>query len=217
MTRHPGSNTEFPKTDRRILKSKKALRDALVELIQEKGFDAVSVEEITQRANLGRATFYLHYKDKEDLLMEEFSEMASERVQTLVQIPFSQWMPDENDPASAGNPPPLQILFEHVHENAELYGIFIRGKSAERLSTRMRSIIVSAINEFMQTKIKNEPVSFGSEVPVDFLAAFFSGAILSTVGWWLEQGLKPSPVEMTRRFQRLFFPGARNILGIEIK
>ena len=64
------------KTDRRIQRTRQSLRNALLELIKEKGFDAISTEEITERANVGRATFYLHYKDKEDLLLEEFSEMA---------------------------------------------------------------------------------------------------------------------------------------------
>ena len=69
-----------------------------MELIKEKGYDAISVEQITQRANLGRTTFYLHYKDKEDLLVDEFSELANERARTLSQIPFSAWLPDLDNP-----------------------------------------------------------------------------------------------------------------------
>ena len=69
------------KTDRRIQRTRQSLRTALLELIKEKGYDAISIEEITERANVGRATFYLHYKDREDLLLEEFSEMANEKVQ----------------------------------------------------------------------------------------------------------------------------------------
>ena len=60
------------KTDRRIQRTRQSLRTALLELIKEKGYDAISIEEITERANVGRATFYLHYKDKEDLLLEDF-------------------------------------------------------------------------------------------------------------------------------------------------
>ena len=80
------------KTDRRIQRTRQFLRTALLELIKEKGYDAISIEEITERANVGRATFYLHYKDKEDLLLEEFREMANEKVQVLAEIPFSAWL-----------------------------------------------------------------------------------------------------------------------------
>src|SRR3989337_4369074 len=84
--------------DRRIQRTRQALRRTLMELIKEKGYDSISVEEITQRANLGRATFYLHYKDKEDLLIDEFSELANERARTLSGIPFSAWLPNVENP-----------------------------------------------------------------------------------------------------------------------
>ena len=82
------------KTDRRIQRTRQALRKALLELNKEKGYDSISVEEITQRANLGRATFYLHYKDKEDLLVDEFSEIVNRRALIISEIPFSSWLPE---------------------------------------------------------------------------------------------------------------------------
>src|SRR5688572_15174255 len=85
------------KIDRRIQRTRQSLRTALLELIKKKGYDAISIEEITECANVGRATFYLHYKDKEDLLLEEFSEMANEKVQVLSEIPFSAWLPSQED------------------------------------------------------------------------------------------------------------------------
>src|SRR6266545_463064 len=85
--------TKHNRTDRRIQRTRQALHTALLELTREKGYDSISIEEITDRANVGRATFYLHYKDKEDLLLELFSEMANEKVQLISQIPFSEWLP----------------------------------------------------------------------------------------------------------------------------
>ena len=80
------------RTDRRIQRTRQALRNALLQLVKEKGYDSILVEEITQRANLGRATFYLHYKDKEDLLVDVFSEIAKEKSRALLEIPFSAWI-----------------------------------------------------------------------------------------------------------------------------
>jgi len=205
------------KTDRRIQRTRQALRNALLELIQKKGFDAVSVEEITRQANLGRATFYLHYKDKEDLLVDEFNEIVNERARTLSEIPFSDWLPDlENpDPAAENKPaPPLLMAFQHVANHADLYRILLNNEKSDRIFERIRKIITQAITEFMQTKIENDPIPILFEVPIDLLAAYFSGALLSCVDWWLEQDQAYSPEEMTRMFQRLFFPGARKILGV---
>jgi AcrR family transcriptional regulator len=203
--------------DRRIQRTRQALRQALMDLIKEKGYDSISVEEITQRANLGRATFYLHYKDKEDLLIDEFSELANERVRTLSEIPFSTWLPNPENPDQPieNKPsPPFLMVFQHIADNAELYRILLISEKSDRILGRIRKIITQSITEFMQTKVENDPIPLLIEVPIDLLAAYFSGALLSCVNWWLEQGLAYSTEEMTRMFQRLFFPGARKILWV---
>ena len=193
------------------------MRNALLELIKEKGYDPISVEEITQRANLGRATFYLHYKDKEDLLIDEFNEIVNERARTISEIPFSAWLPDlENPDRTTENKPapPLLMAFQHVANHADLYRILLKNEKSDRIFERIRKIITQAITEFMQTKVENDPIPILFEVPIDLLSAYFSGALLSCVDWWLEQETSYSPEEMTRMFQRLFFPGARKILGV---
>jgi AcrR family transcriptional regulator len=205
------------KTDRRIQRTCKALRTALLELIKEKGYDTISIEDITERADIGRATFYLHYKDKEDLLLEEFSEMANEKVQVLSEIPFSAWLQSQEDMAAgeASRPaPPLLIVFEHIYDNSELYYILLKSEKSSRIVERIRKISTEAIVKFMETKAKTEPISFVFKVPIEFFAAFFSGALLSTIDWWLEEDMRHTPREMTHLFQSLFFKGAKNVIGL---
>lgn len=205
------------KMDRRVQRTRKALRNALLELIKEKGYDSIAVEEITQRANLGRATFYLHYKDKEDLLVDEFNEIVNERARTISEIPFSDWLPElENPGPTAGDKPapPLLMAFQHVANHADLYHILLNNEKSDRIFERIRKIVAQSITEFMHTKIENDPIPILFEVPVELLSAYFSGALLSCVDWWLEHGASYSPEEMTRMFQRLFFPGARKIMGV---
>jgi AcrR family transcriptional regulator len=202
------------KTDRRIQRTCKALRTALLELIKEKGYDAISIEDITERANVGRATFYLHYKDKEDLLLEEFSEMANEKVQVLTEIPFSNWLQSQEEAGGkAKRPdPPLLIVFEHIYDNSELYYILLKSEKSSRIVERIRKISTEAIVKFVEAKAKTDPLQFN--VPIEFFAAFFSGALLSTVDWWLEEEMRHTPREMTHLFQSLFFKGAKNAIGI---
>jgi AcrR family transcriptional regulator len=202
--------------DRRVQRTKQALRKALLELIKEKGYDSLSVEEITKRANLGRATFYLHYKDKEDLLIDEFSELANERVRSLAEIPFAAWLPDLENPSQPTEnkaSQPFLLVFQHIADNAELYRILLQSEKSDRVLDRIRKIITQSITEFMRTKVESDPIPILFEVPIDLLAAYFSGALLSCVDWWMEQGQSYSTEEMTRMFQRLFFPGARKIIG----
>jgi AcrR family transcriptional regulator len=201
------------RTDRRIQRTRQSLRAALLELIREKGYDAISIEEITDRANVGRATFYLHYKDKESLLLEEFSEMANEKVQVLSEIPFSAWLQSEEDAEGNRSAPPLQIVFEHIYENSELYYILLKSERSSRIVERIRKISTEAIVQFVEAKAKTDPVPFLFKVPIEFFAAFFSGALLSTVDWWLEEKMKHTPLEMTHLFQDLFIQGATAAVG----
>jgi AcrR family transcriptional regulator len=217
MTANPDEKImDNPKMDRRIQRTRQALRAALLELIKEKGFDALSVEEITERANLGRATFYLHYKDKEDLLLEEFREIARNRVQVLSEIPVLIWKSNlgEMEPADNRTPiMPLLLVFEHASQNADLYRILLRGHSSQRIIEQIRQIIVQSINEIVRTRQQTELPSKTPDVPVEMLAAYFSGALMSTLNWWLEQAEPLLPEEMARNFQHLFFPGVMQVMG----
>jgi AcrR family transcriptional regulator len=217
MTTNPDEKiTDNPKVDRRIQRTRQALRAALLELIKEKGFDAISVEEITERANLGRATFYLHYKDKEDLLLEEFREIASNRVQVLSEIPVLIWKSNQGQIELVDNRMPLMpllLVFEHASQNADLYRVLLRGESSQRIVEQIRAIIVQSINEIVRTRKHSEFQPKPPAVPVEMLAAYFSGALMSSLNWWLEQADPLTPDEMARNFQHLFFPGVMQVMG----
>lgn len=210
--------TKGNKTDRRIQRTREALRVALLELTKEKNYDAISIEEITERANVGRATFYLHYKDKEDLLLEHFSEMANDMVQLISQIPFSDWLPsseelkknyDEDKPLL-----PLVMVFQHIYRHADFYRVLLKSDNSSRIVERIRVISSENIVRFAQTKMQNDPIPLLYEVPIEFFASFFSGALLSSVVWWLEEDLRHSPEDVARMFRRLFFRGASETLGL---
>jgi AcrR family transcriptional regulator len=216
MSERLPAQKEEKKVDRRVLRTRLALRAALVALIQEKGYDALSVEEITQRANLGRATFYLHYKDKDDILLEEFSEKVSDQVRLISQIPATFWPPNQ----VAQNPDdkdnlilPMLLIFKHAAENAEFYRVMLRGESSKRIADRINKIVVASYNEVIGAKFVNKPALIYQEVPLDLLAVYFSGALLSCLAWWLEQTPAPSPEMMTLIFQNLYIPGVFKVMS----
>jgi len=210
--------TKSNKIDRRIQRTRQALHTALHELIEEKGYDAISIEEITERANVGRATFYLHYKDKEDLLLEEFSEMANEKVQLISEIPFSEWLPYQEDIKGSSKKtrpvPPLLIVFQHIYDHSEFYFLLLKSANSGRIVERIRKVSTESIVKFVENKMQTDPIPLLFEVPIEFFAAFFSGALLSTVNWWLEEDMRHSPEEVTDMFRKLFFRGARETLGL---
>jgi AcrR family transcriptional regulator len=207
--------TQKPKVDRRVQRTLQSLRTALLELIKEKDYDEISIEEITERANVGRTTFYLHYKDKEDLLMEEISAIMYERAQVLSEIPFSVWVPvSEEDIKKNIALQPLLLVFEHIYNNSELYYLLLKSTNSSRIVERIRQISTDAIVKFVENKMETDPIPLLAEVPIEFFAAFFSGALISVVGWWIREDMRHSPEEVTNMFRSLFFSGATGTLGL---
>lgn len=201
------------KSDRRVNRTRRALREALLELIHQKGYHQVTVEELTDLANVGRTTFYLHYRDKEDLLLEHISELIDGRVDQLAQIPLSAWRLQGQD-GSAPAVGPLLLVFQHVLENADLYRIVLKGEGTFQVAERLRGILSRSVNAFLLRKMETDALQFSPEVPVGYLSSYFAGALLGSITWWLDQGLQAGPQEMARMFQRMFFPGARDALGL---
>lgn len=209
MSETVDSQTQSARVDRRIARTRQALRDALQSLIQEKGYDAVTVEEITQRANVGRATFYLHYRDKEEILLEQLSELARDRVRLLAENPLDGWDMTRNPPY-----PPLLLVFQHAAQNASIYRVILQGEGAARVTARLRSIIIAALNEMLPSQGGTGALTFAADAPLDYLATYLAGALIGSIAWWLEQANPPSPEAMTRLFQRMFFPGASQVFGL---
>ena len=207
--------TQKHKMDRRVQRTLQSLRTALLELIKEKDYDDISIEEITERADVGRTTFYLHYKDKEDLLMEEFSAIMYERAQVLSEIPFSVWMPvSEEDIKKNKTLQPLLLVFEHIRDNSELYYLLQKSTNSSKIFERIRNISADAIAKFVETKAQTDPIPHLTEVPIDFLSAFFSGALLSVAGWWLKEDMRHSPEEVSNMFRSLIFRGFRETFDL---
>jgi AcrR family transcriptional regulator len=98
------------KPDRRVLRTRRQLQDALMALVLEKGYDAVTIEDITERADLGRTTFYLHYKDKDELLMQSLEAVYDDLVDQIQQRTIDEWV--------AQGQGPWTLAFQHAAENA---------------------------------------------------------------------------------------------------
>lgn len=203
------------KMDRRTSRTRRALQDAFQELILEKGYDAVTVEEITDRANLGRTTFYLHYKDKEDLLLGGFSELVDELIKQLSVIPLSAWrLAVASGEVRHGSVRPIVMIFQHVDENRDLYRLVLRGEGVIRVAEQLRQIVTNAINNFLTNQPDEKDLILKMQVPLDVFSNFFAGALIGLITWWLGTDMPYTPEEMARMFQKLFLPGARRVMEL---
>lgn len=174
------------KNDRRSQRTRRALGDALVELMMERGYDAISIKDIIERANVGRSTFYSHYADKDELFVSQL-----DRLMDLL----SRHVPQEH---SEGNPffPSLGLL-QHIKAQWKLYKILAWGSGVDVLTKHMQ--------KSLSEKIEQRLLAGGQtyEVPVPIIANFLSGSFLSLVKWWLDNKMTYSPEQMDEMFQKL--------------
>ena len=198
------------KPDRRVNRTRRLLREALKSLILEKGYDSVRIEEITERADLGRTTFYLHYKDKEDLLLESMDAIADDLMDQIGQLAVRErTIVTAVDPSS-----PILLVFRHAAENADLYRIILRGEGATKTATRFRDIISASVYHIIQDRKVEAPQRITPVVPLEVFSNYFAGAMMGMITWWLEKGLAYSPETMELMFRELFFQGGWYALGI---
>jgi AcrR family transcriptional regulator len=201
-------------TDRRVRRTRRALQDALISLILENGYDSVTIEDITDRADLGRTTFYLHFRDKEELLMKSIDAIGEDFIEQhatlLDKTGSAQSALDKLKVALDERI--LYHIFDHARQNADLYKVMLRGEGSAKASERMRNLIRDEASK----RLQNLP-GLEMKVPLDIFALFFSGTLIELVNWWLENDQPYSIEQMVTYFQQLFVYGAIDTLNLEKK
>jgi AcrR family transcriptional regulator len=201
------------KTDRRVLRTRRLLREALFALILEEGYDAVTIEEITDRADLGRTTFYLHYRDKEDLLLQSIGELVDDLIERMSHFPLDEYSL-QIDPASEAPSPAILQPFQHVVEHAHLYRIILRGEGTYSVSRRLREIIVQASEAITQVLLgKEKMATLNPQVPLEVFLNYLAGACMGLITWWLENEMPYTQEQMALMFQKMILHSTPEILG----
>jgi AcrR family transcriptional regulator len=195
--------------DRRIRRTRRALKEALLGLILEEGFTAVTVEEITDRADVGRTTFYLHYRDKEELLLESISELAEGLVEEISQVPMVD--PVSGQPAVSRA---VEVTFRHASENPDLYRVILQS-GFRHGAGRLREIMNAAVHQIIEGVARNEQRSLKPQVPMPVLSNYLVGSWIGVMTWWLEDDMPYSPAEMAGMFEKVIMLGGAKLMGGE--
>ena len=197
-------------TDLRIRRTHKFLQEAMIGLITEKGFDALTVGDIAERAMINRATFYRHYQDKYDLMAKIFEETINELVENMKPIQ------KDTRQSETENPPEIWIqMFEHVADHAPLYRAMLGKNGSSWFAARMREYIIKIMLEQerqwkhqMEFRYQIEPA-----MPLELPAMQLSHVLIGTIVWWLESEKSSTPRHMATWFHRFAFYGYLSALG----
>ena len=198
--------------DLRIRRTHKFLQEAMIELITEQGFDAITVGDIAERAMINRATFYRHYQDKYDLVAKIFEETMNELVENMKPLD------KDTSQSEKKNLPEIWIqFFEHVAEHARLYRAMLGKNGSSWFAARMREHIIKImLEQERQWKLQIEPShQIDPAMPPELPGMQLSHVLIGTIVWWLESEKNYTPRQMATWFHRFAFYGYLSALGYE--
>jgi len=180
------------KQDRRSQRTRHLVGEAFVQLLREKGYSTITVSDIIQRADIGRSTFYSHFRDKEDLFVSQLDrviEVLSHHLPDQREIPFF----------------PSLGLFRHVGEEYELYKAILWTPGIDLFVKHLQTSLSHRIEQGFQERGRK------FEIPIPVMASFIAGSFLTLLKWWLENKMVYSPEEMDAMFKKLTMAGIETI------
>lgn len=181
--------------DRRILKTQKLLHEALRSLIAEKDYDAITVQNILDRANVGRSTFYMHFRDKDELLTGGIHDMLS----TVHQEEAHQ---ASGEPFTWFSGPIFESIDRHRRHPASGAQMGARGRAL--LHDHLRRVLTGLIAKKVRSNDRRKRK--GSPYPPDLLIQHVASTFILVLDWWVESRSTMSPKAVNEMFRALIQP-----------
>lgn len=169
-------------------KTQRALTQALIALVLEKRYDAITIQDLLDRADVGRSTFYTHYRGKDDLLLRSFEGMIA--------------MLDAHMDASGANGrvAPVRELLAHVGE----FRRFHQSLARSRVLDRQHEARVDCVSRVIERRLAAMPGPGPGSVPPPVKARALAGAVLALLTWWVDRDHPFSPDQMDRFFHEMW-------------
>jgi AcrR family transcriptional regulator len=184
--------------DRRVRKTRQALRDALVELILEKGYAAVTVGDIADRADVGRTTFYAHFTDKDDLLLSGFAQMHEAPLMTSGETGIARLAALARD------------MVTHADQERRLYRAVFGYRGAGPLQARMAGELASFLEGELGRAYRGAPPE-----KVTMAARMATTAFLGLIAWWLDGDEPLTGEAICQAFEAFAIPALTSMLGAD--
>jgi AcrR family transcriptional regulator len=179
---------------RRRLRTRQQLQAALLDLILEKGHENVSIQDITDRADLARATFYLHFKDKDELLWSVIEDVIHATEREILEE-YTGELPSQAEYYGFRN------IFDHVDRNRDTYLVILGSKGSAEMYHRVHQYLV----EETMRDIQNFDIYAGIRQPPEITARIVVGSLLSLAIWWLETPNEYSAQEIAGMLYQTLF------------
>jgi AcrR family transcriptional regulator len=182
--------------DRRVQRTRNMLLDAFLDLMIEKGYEAITVQDVIDRANIGRSTFYLHFTDKENLLSSSIGQlMEFIKEQSRIRI--------ESSSDSGFRFGFSLAMLQHAQSHKRIYKAIVGKKGEAPVMWRMKEMLVGLVREQMPTPAP------GNAIPKDLTVDFVIGTFMTVLSWWMDQNMPCSAMEADGIFHKFILEGLK--------
>ena len=190
--------------DRRVQRTIQLLHDSLLSLIQEKGFEALTVQDILDRANLGRATFYAHFDNKEDLLLSGFEQLRATLREQQRRALASRTTSDQRLFAFS------REIFEHVAVYRSVFRPMMRKPSGALVEQLLHKMMIDLVRDEVRAMLPAASASPQNSI-VEPVVQFLAGGLFGLLRPWAEGKLRLSVDEVNTLFRKLALPGLKSV------
>ena len=192
------------RTDRRAQRTRKTLQETLIELMGEKPYDAITIQDIADRADIGRTTFYLHFSTKDELFISCHEAMVR-------QFPIAPLHPlSREELLSPEAPAGMTFAYKHLEEARPLLYAIFQGKDSLFIMRRIRDWNAQEI----ETNLRKAFAEAATTIPLDVLANYLAGAQIALLHWWLEKRQPHTLENLAQTFHRLQRAAIRDAFGL---
>jgi AcrR family transcriptional regulator len=185
----------MPSKDRRVQKTRALLADALGSLIHEKPYDDIVVKEILHRANVGRSTFYAHYRDKDELLSSAMRDLLHPAAGAAFARPHSERILGFSLPV-------LEHIAQRFAEGSQPSAIGLEARFA--LHNHLEQAIVRSIADEVRRRVRERGASV--QIPAELLVKYVASTFTAVLEWWISGKRRLTPGEVDQFFRALVLP-----------
>ncbi len=177
------NNAVGEQEDRRVRRTRRALHEALISLVLDRGYERLTVQDILDRADVGRSTFYAHYRDKEALLTATFDDMRE------------QLEREAGDEAPLHPGRPAELIFSHAHRNRRVYQALCGRQGGQAVQRHLHRMVRDLLRDAIAPA---DPA-----LPVELVAEFHTSATLGLLLWWIDQDFAHGPEWLAAAYRSL--------------
>lgn len=195
---------EMKVEDRRVRKTKKLLKQSFIELMNEKSIKDITIKDLTERADLNRGTFYLHYLDIYDLLNQIENEVIED-----ITIILNNFNVQNSDRTTYFL---LEQLFDYVYTNKRIFKIFLHRNPNGQFFNKAQLLITTIGLDTLQNIYQDsDPIQY------KLFLSFVSSGIIGITEQWISDGMKLSPQEMAILIDNIITHGAKCLINEQPK